>query len=171
MSGPDGATINNAFAANSSSISRSPTISLAELNNPLLKFGFYFERGITNALPPRSRPEPGTSGTAALNFGVDANNPNDTGIPSRTPCSRLPTYSEPTIRREGRIPFQEPRMVRAGHWRVNRKLSLEYGLRMYWHPPEFESADFMSIASLSRFDRSKAVRLYLPMPAIPAGTP
>jgi Carboxypeptidase regulatory-like domain/TonB-dependent Receptor Plug Domain len=133
--------------------------------NHILKFGLYFERGITNSLP--TPPPTGTTGVwnGGLNFAVDANNPNDTGYPyANAVLGNFRTYTEPTIRREADFRFSNLEWYGQDNWRVNRKLTFEYGLRFYWHPPEFESDDFMSSASIASFDRSKAVRLYLPAP-------
>ncbi|MBI3471040.1 MAG: hypothetical protein HY013_06765, partial [Candidatus Solibacter usitatus] len=47
-------------------------------------------------------------------------------------------------------------------WRVSRRLTLDYGMRFYWHQRESEVDRFMSGFDPARFDRSKTVRLYEP---------
>ncbi len=157
LSGNLAPTLNNAF---SSEFVEHFTVGdnlSKNFTNHILKFGVYFERGMTDSLP--------AGGNGALTFNVDANNPNDAGYPyANAVLGNFRTYTEPTIRREAGFSFTNLEWYAQDNWRVNRKLTFEYGLRFYWHPPEFESEDFMSSASLASFDRSKAVRLYLPAP-------
>src|SRR5207245_2358698 len=71
-------------------------------------------------------------------------------------------YTEPTIRRESKFRFTNLEWYAQDTWRLNRKFTLDYGVRIYWHPPETETSAFMSSGDIKLFDRSKAVRLYLP---------
>jgi hypothetical protein len=134
------------------------------LRSHVLKFGVYFERTVTDRFPQ--------GGNGALNFGVAATNPNDSGYAyANAVLGNFQTYTEPTIRRESTFRFTDLEWYAQDNWRLNRKLTLDYGMRFYWHPPETESSDFMSSAALSRFDPSKAVRLYLPATATTARDP
>lgn len=46
------------------------------------------------------------------------------------------------------------------NWKVNRRLTLDYGLRMNWIQPQFDQRLQGAFFDPSRYDRSKAVRLY-----------
>jgi hypothetical protein len=51
-------------------------------------------------------------------------------------------------------------------WKVNRRLTLDYGLRFQWIQPQFDAAEQTSTFLPERFDLAKAPRLYYP-----TGTP
>lgn len=46
------------------------------------------------------------------------------------------------------------------NWKVNRRLTLDYGLRMNWIQPQFDQRLQGAYFDPARYDRSKAVRLY-----------
>ncbi|MFN0108667.1 MAG: carboxypeptidase regulatory-like domain-containing protein [Blastocatellia bacterium] len=46
------------------------------------------------------------------------------------------------------------------NWKVNRRLTLDYGLRMNWIQPQFDQRLQGAFFDPARYDRSKAVRLY-----------
>lgn len=46
------------------------------------------------------------------------------------------------------------------NWKVNRRLTLDYGLRMNWIQPQFDQRLQGAFFDPTRYDRSKAVRLY-----------
>ena len=46
------------------------------------------------------------------------------------------------------------------NWKVNRRLTLDYGLRMNWIQPQYDQRLQGAFFDPERFDRSKAVRLY-----------
>jgi hypothetical protein len=48
------------------------------------------------------------------------------------------------------------------NWKVNRRLTLDYGLRMNWIQPQFDQRLQGAYFDPARYDRSKAVRLYRP---------
>jgi hypothetical protein len=45
---------------------------------------------------------------------------------------------------------------------VNRKLTLDYGIRFVWHQPEYEANDQMAYFDPQKYDPTKRVRLYMP---------
>jgi len=47
-------------------------------------------------------------------------------------------------------------------WKVNPRLTLDYGLRFAWFQPQYESRDQLAIFDPASYDPAKAVRLYLP---------
>jgi hypothetical protein len=48
------------------------------------------------------------------------------------------------------------------NWKVNRKLTLDYGLRLAWYQPQFDKLLQTAAFNPALYDRSKAVRLFTP---------
>jgi hypothetical protein len=122
-----------------------------------MKFGLYFERTLTGDLTGN------TQYAGRVNFSVDAVNPNDTGYPyANAVLGNFRSYEEVSARRRNEFQFTNVEWYAQDNWRLSRKLTLDYGMRFYWHQREFEVGDFMSGFDLARFDASKQVRLYEP---------
>jgi hypothetical protein len=125
-------------------------------NRHIFKFGLYVERGDSTLFPG--------GGNGAINFSVDANNPNDSGHPfANAALGNFRTYTEPVTRLgERNFRFWNIEWYGQDTWRLSPKLTLEYGLRLYLHPHEKEINGFSSSFDLSLFDPAKKVRLYQP---------
>src|SRR5262249_16008300 len=48
-------------------------------------------------------------------------------------------------------------------WRVNRRLGLDLGLRVSWYQPQYDLAKVTAVFNPDFYDRSKQVRLYVPV--------
>lgn len=73
----------------------------------------------------------------------------------------LPTFLSNQYNR-GYFYFQQKEIGLYVHdnWKVNRRLTLDYGLRMSWIQPQFDQRLQGAFFDPARYDRSKAVRLY-----------
>ena len=121
----------------------------------ILKVGFYFERASEDLVQ--------AGGFGRLNFAVAAANPNDTGHPfANAILGNFNTYSEESSKPESRLRFTNFEWYLQDTWRTTRKLTLEYGLRFYWHPPQTEADQRLAGFDPGLFDPAKAVRLYEP---------
>ena len=124
------------------------------------KFGAYFERLL-------NREAPGGNWSGTLDFGTGTTNgftnaAGNTGFAyANAILGNFNTYTEQLAR-----PFtnEELRLFQwygQDQWRVNRKLTLNYGLRFEAHSGQFQLDSQGSNFDLSRFDTSKAPLLYI----------
>ncbi len=97
------------------------------------------------------------------NFGRDVNNPLDTNYAySNAMLGVFNQYTESSAR-----PFAQTRnTIMEGFiqdtWRVNRKLTLDYGLRLQWMPPITHKEDLIAGFVDDRYDPSQQVSLLQP---------
>ncbi|MDZ4796910.1 MAG: carboxypeptidase regulatory-like domain-containing protein [Bryobacteraceae bacterium] len=98
-----------------------------------IKFGAYFER--TRKVQFANAPTRGT-----LSFNRDnTNNILDSNDPySNALLGVFQSYSEATGRPRGDYWFANNEFYVQDTWRVNRRLSLDYGVRMYNDPPQYD---------------------------------
>lgn len=119
------------------------------------KAGFYFQR---------SRKDQVAGNSAIINFSNNVNDPNNTGHPySNALLGFFNTYQQPNIGIiQGQYRSSNYEWYIQDNWKVNNRLTLDYGLRLSWIRPQFDkrSQDFFFVAD--RFDPAKAVRLYRP---------
>jgi hypothetical protein len=47
-------------------------------------------------------------------------------------------------------------------WKVNQRLTLDYGMRFAWYQPQYDDRNQLAIFDPGSYDPSKAVRLYMP---------
>ena len=103
-----------------------------------------------------------------FNFGKDTNNPNDSNYAySNALLGNFVSYMEQTTPIYGRnIRSSYLEWFGQDTWKVNRKLTLDYGLRFTWyqplHPPE-KQANQAAIVALERYDAKKAAILWRPV--------
>lgn len=75
----------------------------------------------------------------SLNFGVDATNALDSNNSySNALLGNYLTYAEATARPQGRFVFTNTELYVQDAWRVRRNLMLDYGVRFYHDPPQYE---------------------------------
>lgn len=99
----------------------------------------------------------------AIDFGRNAANPLDSGYAySNAALGVFNSYSEPTARPRffGRVQTFESFVQDT--WKVNRRVTLEAGLRVYWMPPVYGNGDLIAGFVPARFDAARAVRLIRP---------
>jgi hypothetical protein len=105
----------------------------------------------------------GVAFNGAIDFGRSANNPLDAGYAyANAALGVFNTYSEPSARPRlyGRSRTLE--MFVQDNWRVRSRLTLDYGLRLYWVPPIFDAKNAIAGFGAGLYDPRKAVKLIQP---------
>jgi hypothetical protein len=121
-----------------------------------LKFGFYGER---------IREYEGEQGTypGQFDFGRDVNNPNDSNYAySNAILGNFTSYSESTARNGDQRRGATLEWYAQDHWKVTRKLTLDYGMRLSYFIPDYWADNKAVNLDPSRYDASKRVRLFEP---------
>ena len=106
---------------------------------------------------------PATPFNGSFDFGRNANNPVDTGYAyANAILGVFNSYTESSIR-----PYQKARggqidMFVQDNWRVNKKLTLDYGIRLYWIPPVYAADNQISGFVPSAIRSSQTIKLIAP---------
>jgi hypothetical protein len=98
-----------------------------------------------------------------FNFAQSANNPLDTGYAfSNAALGTFNSYSEISGEAWMKVRTGGYEFFAQDNWKVSKKLTLDYGLRMYILLPIWEKDNFMASFVQERFDPARAVRLIEP---------
>lgn len=133
------------------------------------KFGAYFER-------LKNGEAPGGQWSGVFNFaGNDSNYTNALGNTGYSYANALVgnfrNYQESTARPFTNLRLTQVQWYVADQWKMNRRLTVNYGVRFGYHSP-FEQIDGQGSNFVpSLFDPSKAVALYEPACAVPFTPP
>jgi hypothetical protein len=124
-----------------------------------LKFGFYYER-------LRNGEAPGGQWSGVFNFaGNDSNFTNALGNTGYAYANALVgnfrNYQESTARPFTNLRLTQFQWYAQDQWRVNRKLTLNYGVRFGWHSPFVQVDGQGSNFDPRLFDPAKSVSLYV----------
>ncbi|MCU1263373.1 MAG: TonB-dependent receptor, partial [Bryobacterales bacterium] len=120
------------------------------------KVGVYFEH--TQKIQSAS---PLTRGS--INFNTDGNNPNDSNNAySNALLGNFDTYAEATARPKGNFLFSNLELYLQDSWRVTHSLSLDFGVRFYHDPPQYEGTNQLASFSRSAYDPKNAAVLLRP---------
>ncbi|HYW69680.1 MAG TPA: carboxypeptidase regulatory-like domain-containing protein, partial [Pyrinomonadaceae bacterium] len=119
------------------------------------KAGFYYQR---------SRKDQAAGDSATIVFSNNTNNPNNTGYPfANALLGQFDSFKEPNIGVfQGQYRSTNVEWYLQDNWKVNSRLTLDYGMRFSLIYPQFDKRqqDFYFVPS--KFDPAKAVRLYRP---------
>ena len=130
-----------------------------------LKAGIYVERFT------RNEKKTGTVFNGAFDFQNNANNPFNTGYAySNAALGSFNTYTQSTSREWMNIRDWDEEAFIQDNWKATRRLTLDFGLRMYWIPPMTERDNLISGFVLGQYNPAQAVKLIQPvMSGGPAG--
>jgi hypothetical protein len=104
------------------------------LGTHALKAGIYVERTAKNQSSQ-------TSNRGSIAFDRDANNPLDTGFAYTNALLGIyDSYSEATARPFAQIRFSNLEGYLQDNWRAMGRLTLDYGVRFYHDPPDYDNA-------------------------------
>ncbi|MCU0248297.1 MAG: carboxypeptidase regulatory-like domain-containing protein, partial [Bryobacter sp.] len=118
-----------------------------------LKFGTYIETFYRHQ-------KKSVNFVGAFNFGQSANNPLDTGYAyGNAALGTFQTYSEISGEAWMKVRTGGYEFFAQDNWKVSRKLTLDYGLRMYILQPIWEQDNFMAGYVPQKYDPGKAVNL------------
>jgi outer membrane receptor protein involved in Fe transport len=121
-----------------------------------LKTGVYFDRIWRGSYNPLA-----FNGT--FDFSINANNPLDTGHPYANALNGVfASYTEATARPYTRYRVSNLEWFLQDNWKVNRRLTLDFGLRLHYVPPYEIVDDLISSFFESRYERSRAPQLIRP---------
>ncbi|MBI4889552.1 MAG: TonB-dependent receptor [Acidobacteria bacterium] len=124
--------------------------------NHTLKAGMYIER--TGKFQVG-----GGNFRGAFNFSRDTNNPYDSNHSfANALLGNFQSYSEATKRVDGDWWFWNVEWYLQDNWRVSRRLTLDYGIRIYHLPPMEDLNRTLSSFDPTLYNRSKAPALYAP---------
>jgi hypothetical protein len=99
----------------------------------------------------------------SYNFGRDTNNPLDSGHGyANALLGNFQSYGEANNQPEGDYVFWDVEWYVQDNWRVTRKLTLDYGLRLYHMPPTNDNGGALATFIPGLWDPSKAPVLYAP---------
>lgn len=103
-----------------------------------------------------------TSGT--IDFASTQDNPLNTGHPYANALLGIyNTYQQPNASPPGFYRYTNTEFYVQDTWRMHPRLTLDYGLRVSFIPPQYDERDQLHVFNPEFFDRSKAVRLYEPI--------
>ena len=125
-----------------------------------MKVGFYSNHSLKqqnlnqrNALPFQGD----------LSFANDSNNPLDTGFGfANAALGVFTAYTQQSSFVEGKFVYNQIEAYAQDNWKVNSKLTLDYGLRFTHQIPQYDANGQASNFFLDRYNRSSAPAQYLP---------
>lgn len=127
--------------------------------NHTFKAGIYYERAIKteNAFKPYN---------GTINFGRDPNNPGDTNWAfSNALLGNYQTYTQINQDPLPSYPYQNFEFYGQDTWKVNKRLTLNYGLRIAFIKPFHDTLGLMSNFDYSQYDPAQRVVFYQPVGA------
>jgi hypothetical protein len=121
-----------------------------------LKAGFYLEHNI--------KVQPSTPAYAgSFNFTVDSNNPLNSGNGyANAYLGYVDSYQQATARAVFQTLYWNFEFYAQDNWRVNKRLTLDFGVRFYHQPPQSDINGTYSNFFPSMYSASGAPRLYTP---------
>jgi hypothetical protein len=98
-----------------------------------------------------------------INFNQDGNNPNDSNYPWSTALlGYYDSYTESTGRPQGNWKYTNTEWFFEDTWRVRRNFSLDYGVRFYHDPPQYDARHQIASFSVGAYNPATAPVLLRP---------
>jgi len=131
-------------------------------NVTLIRAGHTFKAGVYAEFNNK-RQSATTQVRGAFNFGRDTNNALDTGHGYANPMVGVFTsYSEATNQPRGDYKFWDVEWYLQDNWRVAKRLTLDFGLRMYHMPATADHGGALATFVPGLWQASQAPALYVP---------
>jgi hypothetical protein len=124
--------------------------------NHNIKAGVYFER---------IRNYEGARGTfpGSFSFGRDVNNPNDSNWAySNALLGNFASYAESNTRPSTEVRGATLEWFVQDNWKITRRLTLDYGIRFHYIPPQYQDDGRAAAFVIDRFQKNKIPALYQP---------
>ncbi len=98
-----------------------------------------------------------------FNFGDTASNPLDSGYGyANAALGVFQTFQQASQYANGMYRYTNAEGYIQDNWKITRRLTLDYGLRLYWIQPQFDAGLQTSTFLPNKFDPTKASRLWRP---------
>jgi Carboxypeptidase regulatory-like domain len=121
-----------------------------------LKAGFYLEYTTRNAARA-------SAFNSTFNFDNNTNNPLNTNHPfANTLIGSINSYTEANKKLDGHARYKNIEWFLQDNWKVNKRLTLDYGVRFYYIQPTISAGDNLAYFDPQLFDSSKQPRLVEP---------
>ena len=99
----------------------------------------------------------------SINFGDDANNPLDSGFGwANAALGIFDSFTQASKYATGMYRYTNAEAYLQDTWKVNSRLTLDYGIRLSWIQPQFDASLQTSNFLPNRWDPSQQPRLYYP---------
>jgi Carboxypeptidase regulatory-like domain/TonB-dependent Receptor Plug Domain len=103
------------------------------------------------------------SANGDINFGESSSNPFDSGFGySNAALGIYSSFSQASKYATGKYRYTNLEFYGQDNWKVNRRLTLDYGMRFYYMPPQYDADLQTATFRPDLWDPSKASRLYRP---------
>jgi len=121
--------------------------------NHTMKFGVYYEFAVKSENPFRAL-------NGNIDFSRDTNNPGDTRHPfANALLGNFRTFDQTSASLLPEYPYTQWEWFAQDTWKVTKKLTLNYGLRMAWLQPLYDKGNQMANFSFAAFNPAKQVSL------------
>jgi hypothetical protein len=121
--------------------------------NHTYKFGVYYEFAVKSENPFRAL-------NGNIDFSRDVNNPGDTRYPfANALLGNFRSYSQTSASVLPEYPYKQWEWFAQDSWKVTRKLTINYGLRMAYLQPLYDKGNQMANFSFSAYDNAQRVKL------------
>ena len=123
-----------------------------------VKGGFYYERVTRNVSVYSVYNTQGT-----YYFGTDTANPNDTGYPvSNLLTGAIQSFGQDNIKQVNHARYNQYEWYIQDTWKVNRKLNIDYGIRLQLIPQIYSARANLGLFNASLYNASKTGTLLFP---------
>ena len=120
------------------------------------KVGFFINRAVKEQ---SSR----AAANGIVSFANDASNPFDTGFPfANAAVGTYQNYTQAAAWIKGNFLYHNVEWYAQDNWRVNSRLTLDYGMRFQWLQPTYDTRLQASNFVPEAYDAARAPRLYYP---------
>ena len=125
--------------------------------NHSVKFGVYIE--FNRKIQPA-----GTGYLGSYSFSPDSNNPLNTGDGyANALLGDFDTYSEGTARTVFNVTYWDDEFYGQDSWRIGKRITLDYGLRLYHHTPQVDNDKTFSYFDAAKYDPTQVPRIFVPV--------